>query len=219
MNDGVPELVGGRSWDVMGFVVRGPDNFVGSGHPSLSEIRENRHPPLLGFVETSDGGASWNTLAMRGEADLHAIAVDGNLIYAVDSSSGRFLASSDGEVWETRSEVLAFSIAASGDGRILATAEGGLLESTDGGWTWSALAESPPLLFVASQPSGATWGIAPDGAVYRNGGQGGWRKVGTVPGQPEAFAASADRLFAATNEGIFESDNCGAWTTIYSAPE
>ncbi len=219
LNEGVPELVGGRYWDVMGFTVRGPDNFIGGGHPSLTEIREDRYPPLLGFIETKDGGASWEILAMRGEADLHALAVVGDVIYAVDSTSGRLLATSDGRSWESRSEVRALSLAAKEDGTILATTEAGLLESNDEARTWTASAGAPRVLFVASQPGSVTWGISSDGGVFRDGGEAGWQRVGSVAGRPEAFGASADRLFAATGEGIFESSDGVAWNEVYAIPE
>lgn len=218
LNEGVPELVGGRYWDVMGFTVRGPDNFIGGGHPSLVEIREDKYPPLLGFIETKDGGENWDILAMRGEADLHALAVDGDVTYAVDSSTGRFMASVDERTWEVRSELSAFNIAREGSGRLLATTEGGLVESIDGGRTWNVL-PGPPILLVASQPNGTTWGITSDGIVYRNGSADLWQKVGSVAGEPEAFAASADRLFAATDQGIFESSDGISWSTVYTAPE
>lgn len=219
LNEGVPELVGGRYWDVMGFTVRGPDNFIGGGHPSLTEIREDKYPPLLGFIETKNGGASWEILAMRGEADLHALAVDGDMIYAVDSTSGRVLASSDGRSWETRSEARALSLAAKEDGTILATTEAGLLESTDGARTWTASGGAPPVLLVASQPGSVTWGISSDGGVFRDGGEAGWQRVGSVAGRPEAFGTSADRLFAATGEGIFESSDGVSWNGVYAIPE
>jgi hypothetical protein len=219
LRDGVPELVGGRQWDVMGFTVRGPDNFLGGGHPSLDEIRAETYPPLLGFIETKDGGLSWDILAMRGEADLHALVVNAGMIYAVDSSTGRFMASTDGVTWEVRSELSAFSLAVDARGRLLATTAGGLLESTDGGRRWAASPGAPPFVLVAGQAAAAIWGLAPDGSVYRTGGEDGWRKVGTVAGKPEAFAASADRLFAATNEGIFESNDGVSWTIMYSNGE
>lgn len=218
LNGGVPQLVGGRYWDVMGFTVRGPDNFIGGGHPSLTEIREDKYPPLLGFIETRDGGTTWDILAMRGEADLHALAVDGTGIYAVDSTSGRFLASPDGRSWEARSEIAAFSIATLADGGLLATTEGGPVKSTDGGRTWAALPGAPRLLLVSRQPEGPVWGVTSAGAVYRSSGDEGWRQVGTLIGEPEAFAASAERLFAATDEGIFESSDGASWSAIYTNP-
>jgi hypothetical protein len=218
LNQGVPELVGDRRWDVMGFTVRGPDNFIGGGHPSLSEIQRKEYPPLLGFITTIDGGDSWEILAMRGEADLHALAVDAQVIYAVDGSSGRLLASVDGTTWEVRSRIPAFTIASEAGGRLLATTRDGLLESIDGGITWDVLT-APPIVLVASQPEGGTWGLTLDGAVYRRDIQHGWRKVGTTAGRPEAFAVTADRLFVATEQGIFESSDGASWTIMYATPE
>lgn len=214
-----PELVGGRTWDVMGFTVRGSDYFIGGGHPSPEEIRQNKYPPLLGFIETKDGGDSWTILAMKGEVDLHALAVDDDEIYAVDSSSGRLLASPDGKTWETRSNLPATSLAVETGGRLVATTRAGLMESLDGGRTWKALAGAPPIVLAATEAGGRLWGVAADGAVHRNDAAAGWRKMGTVAGRPEAFTAAPGRLFAATDRGIFESTDGISWRTLYTAPE
>ena len=214
-----PELVGGRTWDVMGFTVRGPDHFIGGGHPSPEEIRQNKYPPLLGFIETTDGGDTWAILAMKGEVDLHALAVDDGEIYAVESSSGRLLASADGKTWETRSNLAAMSLAAEANGRLLATTRAGLVESLDGGRTWTASADAPPFVLAAVAPGGPTWGVTADGAVHRNDGADRWREVGTVAGKPEALSASPGRLFAATDRGIFESTDGISWSTLYTTPE
>ncbi|MGE3075174.1 MAG: F510_1955 family glycosylhydrolase [Dehalococcoidia bacterium] len=214
-----PELVGGRTWDVMGFTVRGPDHFIGGGHPSPEEIRQNKYPPLLGFIETTDGGDTWAILAMKGEVDLHALAVDDGEIYAVDSSSGRLLASPDGKTWEIRSNLTATSLAVEAKGRLLATTRAGLVESLDRGRTWKASADAPPLVLAAVEPGGPTWGVTADGAVHRNDGAGSWQKVGTVAGKPEALSASPGRLFAATDRGIFESTDGASWTTLYTTAE
>ncbi|MCE7927920.1 MAG: exo-alpha-sialidase [Chloroflexi bacterium CFX7] len=219
LKEGNPELVGGRNWDVMGFTVRGPDDFIGGGHPSPDEIRQNKYPPLLGFIETKDGGDSWAILAMEGEVDLHALAVGDDEIYAADSSSGRLLASSDGRTWETRSNLAAMSLAVEAGGRVLATTRAGLMESLDGGRTWKALTGAPPIVLAAIEAGGTLWGVAADGAVHRNDGAGGWRKMGTLAGRPEAFTASPGRLFAATDRGIFESSDGVSWKTIYTTPE
>lgn len=110
-------------------------------------------------------------------------------------------------------------LAAKEDGELLALTDDGLLESTDGARTWNARAGAPPVLLVASQPMGVTWGVSSDGSVFRDGDESGWRRLGSVAGRPEAFVATADRLFAATDQGIFESTDGASRLAIYASPE
>jgi len=217
LNAGLPELVGGRNWDVMGFTVRGPNNFIGGGHPSLPEIREGKYPPLLGFIESKDAGQSWEILSLRGTADLHAFAQGGGTIYALDSTSGTLLASPDGKTWEKRSALAAHSIGMTGDGSLLATTANGVVQSNDGR-AWTRLPGAPALVLIASNDE-ATWGIDQAGAVFRNRAGGSWEKFGSVHGFPEAFALGSDRLYAATDAGIFESPDGTAWSVVYKTPD
>jgi hypothetical protein len=52
----------------MGFTVLGSGRFLGSGHPDLREAREKGLPPLLGLIESQDGGRSWVPISLLGEA-------------------------------------------------------------------------------------------------------------------------------------------------------
>ncbi len=218
LKNGTPELVGERRWDVMGFTVRGANDFIGGGHPSPNEIRDGKYPPLLGFIQTKDAAKSWDILAMRGETDLHALAVGGGMIYAVDATKGQFLASVDGKKWEIRAQLVATSIAVEAKMTVLATTPKGLARSVDDGRSWTLVADAPALVLVATQPGIGPWGIDGKGTVYRNGPAGGWDSVGTVQGRPEAFGATKERLFAATDRGIFESRDGRSWTALYLAP-
>jgi hypothetical protein len=68
------ERVGELLQDTMGFAVVGPDRFLGSGHPDLrSDL-----PPLLGLIRSGDGGLTWDSVSLLGEADFHALRVDGD---------------------------------------------------------------------------------------------------------------------------------------------
>jgi hypothetical protein len=217
LQDGEVEPVGDRRWDVMGFTVRGPNDFIGGGHPTPKEIQEGDYPPLLGFIQSGDAAETWQILAMRGETDLHALAVGNGVIYAVDATSGRFLASTDGREWETRSLLVAWSIAVENDGNLLAAAPEGPHRSTDQGRTWTRLAGAPPLVLVAAQPGNVAWGIDAEGTIYRMGEDDAWASAGSVSGRPEAFSATQDRLFAATTAGVFTSSDGQTWTQLYSS--
>jgi hypothetical protein len=202
----------------MGFTVRGPDDFIGGGHPSPNEIRDGEYPPLLGFIQSRDAAQSWDILAMRGETDLHALAVGDGIIYAADATSGRFLASADGQSWEARSQLVAWSITVEEDGGLLATTPEGPQSSGDQGRTWTPLAGAPALVLVAAQPGNGAWGTDENGLVYKRGPGDRWDNVGSVAGRPEALIATESRLFAATDAGIFESADGQLWTPLYTAP-
>src|SRR5688500_18179983 len=88
--------VGDRFQDTMGFSVAGPDRFLGSGHPDARD----RLPPLLGLVESTDAGATWEPISLLGEADFHVLRSAGARIYGYDASNDRLLASADeGQSW------------------------------------------------------------------------------------------------------------------------
>ena len=90
----------------MAFTVAGPDRFLASGHPDLrdEELLVEGKPPLLGLIESTDAGRTWQVRSLLGDADLHTIvAVDEDLIVAYDSTGERVLASTDGgRTWETQ---------------------------------------------------------------------------------------------------------------------
>lgn len=216
LKDGAPELVGNRHWDVMGFTIRGPNDFIGGGHPSPNEIRDGKFPPLLGFIQTKDAAKNWELLAMKGETDLHALALGDGIMYAADATKAQFLASADGKTWESRAQLVASSIAVEADGKLLATTPKGLQRSADQGRTWQLVAGAPALVLVAMQPAIGAWGIDGKGIVYKSAQNGNWDSVGSLKGRPEAFAASKDRLFAATDAGIFESRDGRSWTALYN---
>ena len=60
-HDAQASRVGDLFQDTMGFTVVGADHFLGSGHPDLRDekmFKEGR-PPLLGLIESTDGGVTW----------------------------------------------------------------------------------------------------------------------------------------------------------------
>lgn len=79
-----PELVGDVVQDFMGFTVAGPDHFLGSGHPGEGD---RNAAPDLGLIETTDGGQSWTSVSMNGEADFHSLDYRHGFVYGLDSGS------------------------------------------------------------------------------------------------------------------------------------
>ena len=96
------ERVGDRSQDTMGFSIVGSNRFLGSGHP---DAREQELPPLLGLIESTDGGRSWRPISLLGEADFHVLRSVSRYVYGYDASNDRLLASADrGRSWDERNK-------------------------------------------------------------------------------------------------------------------
>ncbi|MCA1481051.1 hypothetical protein, partial [Bradyrhizobium sp. NBAIM08] len=77
---------------------------------------------------------------MTGEVDFHGLVNRDGTIYGWDSSSGRFMVSTDNTTWDTRSTIDLFSFVVDPDdgSHVMASTATGLVESADGGRTWSA---------------------------------------------------------------------------------
>lgn len=71
--------IANRYQDTMGFTVIGQSHFLGSGHPDLREDL----PSHLGLIESTDGGQTWQSLSLSGQADFHALRVTGDRIYGL----------------------------------------------------------------------------------------------------------------------------------------
>ena len=220
------ERVADRHQDTMGFTIVGPDRFLGSGHPDLSEAREKGLPPLLGLIESTDSGESWQPISLLGEADFHVLrSVGGGRVYGYDSSNDRLLVSDDrGRGWREleRPGPLADLAVEPDDGeRLVATsvggAEEGLFESRDGGGSWRRIAEAVGLLAWPKRL------YLVDGAgqvfVSRNGGHR-LERQGETGGTPAALVATGpNELYVALHDGtIKRSSDGGATWTVRSSP-
>jgi hypothetical protein len=210
------ERVGDVTADLMGFTVVGPDSFLASGHPSP----QSDSPPQLGLQRSIDGGQSWQTVSLLGEADLHVLRAAERRIYGVDSGTGAFLTSSDaGESWEKRTPpapVLDLAIHPDDSNRLIAATERGLFSSTDTGQTWRALRDD--VTGLLAWPAEDTLYLADgSGQVARsaNGGRT-FKPAGSAASRPEAFAANArHELYAAVNGGqvLMSTDGGTSWRT------
>jgi len=213
------QRIGERWHDLMGFTVAGPGDLIASGHPDLRDeaLQRPDAPPLLGLVESSDQGSSWQETSLLGEVDFHALQASHGLVYGADSTSGAFMVSQDRRTWETRSQpsLLDFAVSPSDPEAIVGISERGVLRSADGGRTWDPVA-APPLTALAWGESGLI-GIAPDGAVLRAEDEAtNWQQLASLAGPPEALHAEGATLYAAaTDRGVLRSDDGGAtWSTV-----
>jgi hypothetical protein len=212
--------VGDLQHDLMGFTVAGAGEFLASGHP---DTREDL-PPLLGLQRSTDGGRSWQTVSLLGEADLHVLRTAGERIYGVDAGTGAFLTSEDGGgSWQERTPpapVFDLAIAPGAPDRLVAATERGLFSSADTGRTWRPLRGDLAGL-LAWPATDALYLVDGEGAVSRSD-DGGRRfeAAGSVGAPPEAFAADGPgELYAAVHGGeVRMSTDGGATWTVRAAP-
>lgn len=220
-DDGPAERVGASYQDTMGFTIAGPDRFYGSGHPDVAGIRRGE-PGLLGLIESTDSGVTWESVSLSGEVDFHGLATAHDQVYGWDSTSGRFLVSPDGETWDTRStlDLFSFAVDPSDADHVVGASPDGVLDSTDGGRTWQAV-DAPDLVVLSWHETSGLWGVTPGGTTYDGGDDGtDWRETGSLPGAPQALLAADDVLYAAAEEdevtGIYRSEDDGrTWQLRY----
>jgi hypothetical protein len=217
------ERVGQRYQDTMGFTVVGPDRFLGSGHPDFDEARERNLPPLLGLIESTDSGQSWEPISLLGEADFHVLRSAGELVYGYDASNERLLFSSNrGRTWDELAKpgpLVDLAIDPSDPRRIVAAGEEGLFESRDGGGRWNQLSKVAGLL--AWPKRDRLFLVAGGGQVFTsNDGGRRLRHLGEIGGQPAALLAhKTDELYVALHDGtIKRSTDGGVSWAVRSTP-
>ncbi len=115
--------------DFMGFTVSGPNRFLASGHPG----EDQDGPRNVGLLESTDGGRSWQTLSLAGEADFHTLEARHGLVYG--SNAGQLMVSPDGKTWDTRASVEMADLAISPDDpdTLIATTQQGPCAATTAG--------------------------------------------------------------------------------------
>lgn len=210
-SDRDPELVGGVMQDFMGFTVAGPNHFLGSGHPGADD---RDAPPALGLIETTDGGQSWTSLSLSGEADFHSLDYRHGLVYGLDSASQTMMVSPDKRTWDRRAMISAVDIAVSpgNPNEILATTADGLIRSVDQGRTFTPVGAQPQLLLLSWPEDGRLIGVDSAGTVYTSQGSGTtWQPGQTLGARPQAVLAQGGGVvFVATASGIQRSTDNGS---------
>jgi hypothetical protein len=213
-----PTRVANRFQDTMGFAVAGPDHFVGSGHPDMSEDL----PPFLGFIDSRDAGETWDQVSLLGEADFHVLEISGNRVYGFGSDfkerRSQFLTSGDGgRTWtefDVPEEIVSLAIDPTDPETLVASGETRLFISSNNGRNWSPVPGPPGLLvwrqnlhlinrrgmvFVAPKPGGT------------------FKRVGRIGGEPAAFDAGDNELLVALHDGTIKESSTGrSWTARYA---
>ncbi len=211
---GAATLVADRVQDFMGFTVVGPNHYLASGHPGEGQ----EGPSSLGLIESTDGGQTWASLSLSGEADFHALEARHGLVYGLNSMTGELMVSEEMKTWDVRSETAMADFAVSPDDPdvLLATTEQGLTRSQDGGRSFEPVSGAPVLLLVSWAEDGTIIGAEPDGTVHAStdGGRT-WEQRGNLGGAPQALTATdAGEVFAAIDAAILVSDDDGVTFTM-----
>lgn len=210
------EPVAGRVQDFMGFTVVGPGHFLASGHPGEGQ----GGPASLGLIESTDGGVTWESRSLAGEADFHTLEFRHGTVYGLNSMTGEFMVSEDKKTWRTVSRIpmVDFAVSPSDGQVIVATTQQGLAVSGDGGRTFELDGSAPLMVSVSWADDGTLVGAEPDGAVLvsDDGGQR-WRKVGELGGPPDALnAESGDVVYAAISGAVLASTDGGRTFAPYA---
>ena len=207
--------------DTMGFTVIGPDHFLGSGHP---DGRDDL-PPFLGLIESRDGGETWQSVSLLGNADFHVLEARGEQIYGFGSDwetrETQFLVSSDaGETWEKRpvpKPLISLAVHPKDGNRLVASGERAIYSSRDRGESWQKRADTAGLVVWRSERELIS--IDGDGLVHASMDGTDWRRIGEVGGQPAAFEAKRGGLYVALHDGTIKlSGDGGASWKVRSRP-
>jgi hypothetical protein len=205
-----PELVGGVVQDFMGFTVAGPDHFLGSGHPGEADADA---PPHLGLIESTNGGQSWTSVSMTGEADFHSLDYRHGVVYGLDSRTQTVMVSADKHTWDQRATISAVDIAVSprNASEILATTADGLARSLDQAKTFTPVGAQPQLVLLSWPDDGPVTGVDPIGTVYSSEDSGTTWRAGRALGERTQAVLAAGRglVFVATEKGIHRSTDSG----------
>jgi photosystem II stability/assembly factor-like uncharacterized protein len=191
----------------------GPGELVASGHPKGGG---SALPEDLGLIRSQDGGATWTSVSLLGEEDLHALDARGDVIAGQPVEAERVLVSTDrGATWEERTPPGApidLDLDPADPQRIAMTTADGVFVSTDGGGSWRQRDVATTETHLAWSETGPLYRVDAGGGVQvsEDGGER-WKAAGNVGGSPSTITVDSEgRLYAALAGGsIVRSDDGG----------
>jgi hypothetical protein len=191
----------------------GPDELLGSGHPSEGEAL----PPALGLIRSEDAGTTWSSVSELGTADFHAIEPAGDqIVVALFQQSQVLVSGDDGKTWETRAApmpLVNIEVDPDDSQRWIGATESGIFISTDGGGTWRQHDPTPNVRFAWAD-SGELYRVDPGGPVKvsTDGGES-WEDRGSTGGEPQAMTATEDgTVYVALIDGTLKVSDDGGQT-------
>lgn len=198
--DGQASAASSDDHDFMGFTIADTGELLASGHPnSRTDL-----PPNLGLLESSDSGATWDTVSLSGEVDFHTLDAKGGAVYGYDSGSGELLSSTDRENWTSLGQIPLADVAISpgNPAALLVTTEQGPQLSIDGGSTFTVVDGAPVVMLVEWPQAEEIYGIAPDGVTHvSDDGGATWDERAGLGGRPQAMTVAHDGAIYVALEG------------------
>lgn len=210
------QRVGNRTQDTMGFTIIGPDRFLGSGHPDQQQYRDEGLPSLLGLIESTDAGKSWQSISLSGEADFHVLRSEGRRVLGFDATNERLMLSGDaGRTWTERSppvSLVDLVVNPSNKSHVIGSGGRGLWESANDARDWKAASIESGLL--AWPLPGRLYLVTAAGHVRISSDEGKrWTALGDIGGQPAALLAqSASEIYVALHDGTIKQSKDGGRT-------
>lgn len=215
--------------DFMGFTLHpsDPGTLYASGHPAEGGN--------LGFVVSTDGGKTWRQISpgVGGPVDFHQMTVspaDPTTIFG--AYAGALQVSRDsGKTWAlvgpAPDRLIDLAASSVDVNRLYAATQAGLLQSADGGRTWTeAFALKRPATMVEVSPIGHVYAFVIGSGLIRAAEPTlSWQNLANSWGEDYLLHLAADekdlnRLYAVTGKSgiVASSDGGKTWTSFGSAP-
>lgn len=203
-----PTKISDDAFDVMGFAMAG-STWMASGHPGADMSGAAAD---LGLMTSNDSGKTWTTVSLNGEADFHRLVALGKVALGINSGTGHLMRTEDGgATWADlgKSSLYDIALAPADASTVIGTSEAGLMRSTDGGKTFTAVTDAP-LLALLSVTGMKIVGADVYGAVFESMDAGvTWSEIGKLVSQPSALAASGKNIAALVDTTVYLSTDSG----------
>lgn len=203
----VPSTVSQELFDVMGLAAT-DTSLLASGHPAAG----SSGPSSIGLRRSTDGGVTWQTVALEGQADFHRLSASGSTLIGQNSHDGNLLMSKDdGSSWVDLGQLPFYDVAINPQDpqQIVGATPDGVARSTDGAASFAPVSGSPVLLHL-SWTDGALYGVTDAGALFTSPDAGStWTPVGTLEGEPIAITASGSKVAVLVGGTVYESADGG----------
>jgi photosystem II stability/assembly factor-like uncharacterized protein len=189
-----------------------PGELVASGHP---EGGGSGLPEDLGLIRSDDGGATWESVSLLGEEDLHALDVRGDVVAGQPVESERVLVSTDGgRSFEERTPPSApvdLDLDPANPRRMAITTDDGLFVSGDGGASWRQRDVLTTETHLAWSQTGSLYRVDAGGGVQvSEDGGASWEEAGDAGGPPTTATVDAEgRLYVALAGGVIARSSDG----------
>lgn len=206
---------GGRTWDALPVGEDAMSTATGSDGSIVIAGHEV-------FRESRDGGATWTSIATDlPSLDIHGFArdpADPTRMWAYPVTGGLWESTDGGATFrQVRTDNVLFPTAVAGESatRLFGVDTTGLIESADGGRTWSALAMPPtfPMTGFAAAANGRILYAGAQDGLYRSEDGGRSWTAAAYTGSVFALAASPDGrtvILVDRATEVFRSDDGGA---------